>query len=537
MAASLDIHGNASGASKALKDVKDAVSDVKTEMKQADAAADQLSDSVSGIGEPPPDNSWLDDLRKDLAESEKQAKQTGSAVEGIGGGGVTGKLTALFSGITAGIGIVKGLAQAASDARGYIKDMADQGVPAFQRLNDKIGEVETKWDALVTRAASSNAGQAMLGGIIDYADQAVEGLDALGDTTNTLATQWNALGSAIAGAVGATSLEKSFDKRISQLSAEAMAQRQAILDEQDRQKVAKQTGDIEKIKADLAKSREAERLQNAVNEITDLRQIVALRNQELATMEKLAKEGNLTDDKRQASLQKIGTLENRRRTLLSEQAAERKRQLEEQARAEERAAKEEYDAQVKAAQEYADLMEKQAKEEEARLAKEVRDREAAEKAKLDAAEKAAAEKQARIDNLAGADQVKGVASQIQQQAADPRALIERLASNAGEKGSDEYRKAYRQATMQAQGGAKVFSDEEVAQAQQQNAQAITGSLQQSGKLSADMVDALKQVIGTAQQFDQQQAQMQQQVGQIMQLLGDVNKSVRGRAQKMGAKQI
>jgi len=488
MAATLEIGGNADGASKALKDVKAGTAEVAAEMKKADMSAEELKAEIEAIGRTEFDVDPIKQLRKEL---ELSAKAAGD----IGGGGVTGKLTALFSGVTAGIQVFKGLSQGVREFREYVRGAAEAGDEGFTDLDRTLTNVSGKFTALVSNAAQSNLGQMLLGGIGGFADAAVEGLASVLGVSTEL---------------------------------EASAVRLA--------NIHKQLASAEKVEADLRKSREGERLQNAVNQIDDLGRVNALVQKEIDLLKKLASEDKLTAEQQEKSRQKIGSLENRRRQLQSEAAAERRRQLEEQIRAEEAAAQAQYDAQVRAAEEYSRLQERLAKEEEARKVKEVRDTEAAERAKLEAADKAKAEYQRKVDELAGKDNVKGAVQGVQEAAGSIEALIRRLASNAGKEGTDEYRKAFRQATMQSRGGAKIFSDEQIAQAQQQNANAITQSLQGTAGVSDLMVDALNQNLQAAQQLDQNNAQVAQEVAQIRAQLAEVGKNTTRRAQTMGRKQ-
>jgi len=515
MAASLDITGNASGAAKALDEVEKGVKDVASETKKAEQASEEwLQELIRDVekataakdqlAEP---SGWRS-LASNLGESAKGAGDLRDALDGnigklAGLARTAGPIAAIAAGFAAAAGAVKGFSALVTTA-------AENGDQEAQRLVKSVASIGEAWSGLTTRITSTDTFRWLLGTVQAATEGIRETIAVVGELTNVFGDSTDAY------------VEQ--QERI-----KAAGEAQAA--------VNRQLAEADKVQADLQKSRDAERLQNAVNRITNQGQINALVQKEIELLKQLAAEGKLTAEQQEKSRQKIGTLEARRRQIQAEAVAERKRQIEEQIRAEERAAKEIYDAQVKAAEDFAKEQERLAKEEEKRKEQEVRDAEAAERAKLDAADKAARERQARIDALSKEKGVQDTSTQIREQAGSQQAIINRLASNAGEKGSDEYRKAYRQATMQARGGAKVFSDEEIAQAQQQNADAITNSLEKSGKVSSEVVDALKQVGGTIQGFNQEQAQLSQDVAVIKQFLGDVDKSVKTRAQRMGGKQI
>ncbi len=148
-----------------------------------------------------------------------------------------------------------------------------------------------------------------------------------------------------------------------------------------------------------------------------------------------------------------------------------------------------------------------------------------------------------------------MASKIQQDANDPRAIAKRLAQNAADAGTakamedgsisreeqkeiDQMRRdAHRKAIMQSRGGPESFSPEQIADAASQNAQATVQSLQAAGKTSQDTTQALAQVLNVTQQFDQMQQKQQQQIDHALKILAGIGNNSRRRAQTMGAKGI
>lgn len=495
---------------------------VKNVGDQADVAGQKLENAADVDAEFAGLRKQIDEARESLERLDDQAEQTnveiGNPGSGKSGSGGKAKWTELAAAAGGVVATVKGLLEASRAAREGIKSLADSGSKSFGELDDALSRFDESWSDLMLNLADSSQGSMFTGFLTEVtntAADAAENFDLLDESASKVAAGWAEWAADMAGWEQAANLARETQALLNEEIERAA-------EAQFKEKAARQSAQVDELRAKVEAQRAAQQEQDALKLLKTEEEINAKIEEQFNALQALAKNTQLTSKDRQEAEKKIADLEKRRLEVLREIEEEQRKTAEAAIKAAEdevRAREELYEETLEAQREMAEDAIRIEEEKQKELAR--------------VEEQAARERQARIEALSKSKEVQGVAGQIQQAANDPQALIKRLASNAGAEGTDEYRKAYRQATMQARGGAQVFSQEEIAKAAAQNAEAMTSSLQANGQLSSEVVAGLSQAVQVAQQNEQEVSQLSQAVRAMNQQLAALSNNGRRRAQTRG----
>lgn len=572
MSSKFVIDGDVSGGVQAVEQTKEAVQDLKQETKQANTVAKEYSVSA-------------EELKDKLGELEKQADKTADAAKKTGDSDSLARWTTLFTGITAGVEITKKLSEGFSIAREKIKELADGGNVDMARLDASLNQVSESVDSFTQRLTNSQSGKSVAGFFSGWAESiagGVEGIHELGSSVETV------LASAVVSVrefLGTNAQE--YRNYISKIQEQNRAADEAIRQKLEEQKIAKRTADAEKIEADLRKAREAERQQNAINKIASLQQVNSLVEKEIANLKTLAKESSDYEQKREAALKKIGSLEARRRQLETEAAAESKRKREEAAKHQEELVQKQKDREKELTAAHAKEQQKRVddakKAAEDRLQAERERLNAERKARDEQAAKEKAEREAKVaevaksmggaaGNLLNPDQ-----KQMAEQLANMRAMearMEVLKKNAerireinkalretvgfegpskerfaleqerrgimfraDSAGNDARKTGFRQAMTQFNGGREEFNKDELTGAVRQNAVQQIAALSKNTEVSKIAVEALAKAADEAIKTGQETEELKRQVEAINKVLGEASQAGnRRRGQTHGRQQ-
>ncbi|QDT54673.1 hypothetical protein Pan44_27080 [Caulifigura coniformis] len=542
MSTRFEVQGDVAQAKQALGEVATEVKKVGTAADQAGAEMDAAFDSASDVQK---FTDEVGDLTTALKQAETQAEQTNAEIGNPGAGKAGGdgleKWTALFTGVTAGVTIVKGLADGFRAVREQIKQMADNGNAQMGELNSQLDRMSDSLFDMADNLSSSKEGSGVLGFLGDlatFAGDAARHIDTLDETMAGTAAGW---ASNAASMVGWTSAADALTAAQERMNAAA----QKSEDNEFAERQSRQLEQVNQVFEDLEAKRAAQRKADEIEQIDSLDAVQEKMDEQRRSLEALAKSTNLTRKDQVDAARNLEALERRRLQILKNNAAAEEKAKDEatqRAKDEADAKKQQYD------REEAD----KTKLEAAKTATEKA--EAAERQAIADAEAAA--KQKAIDALAGDQGVKDLSSQIRQAAQDPRAIRDRLAQNAkdaatdaayqndGEIDSRERREieearraAYRKATAQMNGGPQSFKPEQVNEAIALNQNAQINAMQTQAGLSDQMVAALGQNANVMATFEQEQARHSQEIDHLMKFVQSMSQNTTRRAQSMGRKNM
>jgi hypothetical protein len=495
---------------------------------------------------------WKKDTEKalePLRELERQVHQIGAEINALDGGaktaavsvesvaspGKTIKFAAMFTAINQGVEILGKIRRAAGAVRETISDLAANGSEAFVELDGALNSFADSWEDLKSNLADSESGQRVAGWLKDaaeFAGDAATNFDNLNDASTKVANEWLA---SAADMVGWTSRAQQAREEAEALTVAMDQQAEAILENRK----ARQSNQADKLVADIERQREREREKAALAEVQSIEEIDKRLQDEIAHTKELAKQGSLTFSELKAAREKLNDLERRRNAIEKEGASARKKAAEDENKARDDAERD---------------RKKAAEEDEQAIARQ--------KALDDAKKQAAAppapqqgqqpqvpgqgpfpgqqgmnlqQVQAMFQNqpaggnvpdpvqqmVDAAQDVKAVAKVLSQQPAQD-AYVNTLEFGGSEDDAlavakDARRKAFRQARSQLQnGGPEVFSQDQIANAVQQNLDGQLSALQANGQMGWSAVNAIGQLANAQLQAEQQAQQQQQQINQIMQ---------------------
>ncbi len=477
---------------------------VKADLKETTKLTKELGDAAAKASQQSQSGS-ADDGLGPLRELQEQAaalrerlnaigSESGAAAASAAGGfsKLVPVLGAVVGGVVAIGGAVKGM-------QAVIATAAESGNEDAQKLVKAFDGIGTAWTDVANRIASTDAFRGVMG--------------SLKDLTKEISTTVQGLGFL------ATGFSEASDKYMEQMEAR------------------KQLLEVSKLQGERDKIQRQEDLTASAEKIDSLEEINRLLDENIKRITERASKGNVDAKAMEIADEKQQALLRRRLQLLRDEEREKERAIREEEELKKKAAQEE-ERDQKALDDYRrKQLEQRVKDIQDALAAELKAEADALKQRLKMFAEYDAARKKQIAELAGRGEVQDATGQISAAASDPRAIARRLAENAAfTGGAAAGRKAYRQAINQSRGGYQAFTPEQIAEAQQQNAQSITQAMESTGNVGSEMVDALRQNLQAAQQLDQNNAQVAQEVAQIRAQLAEVGKNTTRRAQTMGRKQ-
>lgn len=470
--------------------------------------------------------SAADRIERELDEVESEAKSAGRAVADIGAPNTAERITAVASSFTAMVVGLKAATEAGKKAYEGIRFLAENGNADMQRLVDSISGDNTNSlkGALLSIASDPAIGQAS-SGLANLFGMLSAELETVISDVRVASNDISLFVQNPLAALGLGSDEAA--ERLRQLRSEFNLligmERRAAAEEQNRNAVQQQTlaltEDIAALERGIAETRQRQAAERSGDTLT-LSKLIA---DETKRLEELAAQSKLTNEERARGLQRLATLhaslETAQKTQDSEQEKRHQRELE---RIDDERALEQMSAEARIAYEQA-----------------VADRKRQER--LKEKQEQERERQSEIARQQQELSKGGAVDELNRAASDPAALARQLAARRAQQAFEQAnedgvslrerdrrveearRQAFRNAQRQFAGGREEFSQEEIAQAQQDNVNAQMQNMAQSGRFSRETLQALaKATQEQRQQSEEMQAmqdvlkEIQKQIGQTVQ---------------------